>query len=153
MGAVLTQGLREYLDYRQRQRELKGLLRLLDVETYRHRIQLNAFRENSEWITEAPEHRIRFAEWDVSKDRFAILLKDDTQFADIAKYYENLRVINDFRLSSTDSERWRQERVTKQLPALLELHDLTRTPRPYKAAHKKLRVGLREWDTARVTAT
>lgn len=124
LGAVATQTLREFLDYRQRKNELKGLLRLLDIETQRNRRQLEAFRDTPDWITNAPTKGIRFTEWDASKSRIAILLNDDTKFADIAKYYENMREVNDFRTSARGSSSRVKERVKKQLSILFELQDL-----------------------------
>ncbi|PLS87755.1 MAG: hypothetical protein CYG60_00200 [Actinobacteria bacterium] len=118
--------MREFLDWRQRRKELKGILRLLDLETYRHRKQLNAYKNTPTWITDAPVDTLRFSAWDKSNTRLSQLLRDDTEFADIAKYYENLRAVDEFRRSSEDTESWRQERVGLLLPTLFELHDLTR---------------------------
>ena len=126
LGAVVTQVVRQYFDRRQRQKELEGLLRLLDGERYRNHYILEYFWENPERITEAGEYVLRLAQWDASKARLARLLSDDTQFADIAKYYENLRTLNDFRRDPVTSEARRQESGHKLLPNLLELSNLTR---------------------------
>lgn len=59
------------------------MLRLLDAETKRSRMQLNDYRENPERITEVTEYTLRFAGWDASKAQIAQLLNDATQLADI----------------------------------------------------------------------
>ncbi len=66
-------------------------------------MQLDDYRENPEWKTDATEYTHRFAEWDASKARIAQLLNDATQLAGIAKYYENLHELGNFRRSSITS--------------------------------------------------
>lgn len=124
IGSVSTQGIRELLDWRQRKRELRGLLRLIDGEIHSNGRQLEAYRDTPSWITDAPETTMRFEAWDASKVRLAQLLKDDTQFADINKCYENLRVIDEFRRSNTTDPAWRIERITKKLDELLEIQEI-----------------------------
>lgn len=119
-----TQAIREWLDWKQRKRELQGLLRLLDGEIRNHGRQLEAYRDTPWWITNAPEKATRFEAWDASKIRLAQLLKDDTQFADINKCYENLRVIDEFRRNDTLTPEWRIERVTVKLDELLEIQEI-----------------------------
>ncbi len=125
VGALSAQGLREFFDRKQRQKELSGILRLLDLESYAHRQQLDHYQSTPSWITDAPAYTLRFTAWDKSNTRLAQLLRDDTEFADIAKYYENMRGIDEFRRASEDKT-WRQERITRLLPTLFELHELTR---------------------------
>ena len=89
-------------------------------------MQLNYYRENPERITAVTKYTLRFAGWDASKARIVQLLNDATQLADIAKYYENLHELDNFRRSSITSAEWRWERVGLPLPSLLDHSNLAR---------------------------
>src|SRR5919199_938374 len=126
-AAVLVYLLGEWGDRRQRKRELKGLLKILDIEIAGNKRQLLIFDEYPVWITRAPDHSLQTRAWEDIRARLADLLRNDEQFSDIAKYYGNIQAIDRYRLGDTGaetSEKHRQQRVKEQLRLLLELSDI-----------------------------
>ena len=58
IGFVVGATVRAYGRYRQRKRELKGLLKLLALETRQNEKQLLTYGETPSWITQAPSHTL-----------------------------------------------------------------------------------------------
>ncbi len=128
-SAVVIYLFGEWGDRRQRKRELKGLLKILDIEIAGNKRQLLIFDEYPVWITRAPSHSLQTRAWEDIRARLADLMKNDDQFNDIAKYYANIQAIDRYRLGDTateTSEEYRQQRVKEQLRLLLELSDIAR---------------------------
>jgi len=127
--AVLAYLLGEWGERRQRKRELKGLLKILDIEIAGNRRQLRIFEEHPTWIAEAPDHSLQTKAWEDARVRLAHLLRNDKQFDDIARYYWSIQEIERYRLGNTGtatSEEQRQTYITSQLRLLLELSDTAR---------------------------
>ncbi len=125
--AVIVYLLGEWGDRRQRKKELKGLLKILDIEIAGNKRQLLIFDEYPVWITRAPDHSLQTRAWEDIRARLADLLRNDEQFSDIAKYYGNIQAIDRYRLGdigTETSEEHRQQRVKEQLRLLLELSDI-----------------------------
>jgi hypothetical protein len=131
LGAVIVYLLGEWGDRRQRRRELKGLLRILDTEIAANERLLRIFEERPAWITRAPDHSLQSRAWEDARVRLAHLLKNRKQFDDIARYYANIQAVEGYRLLDTGAEasdeEHRQQRVNQQLRLLLELSDVART--------------------------
>ena len=124
LGAVVVYLLGEWGERRQRKRELKGLLRILDIEIAANERLLQIFEDHPAWITQAPDHSLQSRAWEDARVRLAHLLKNRKQFDDIARYYGNIQAVEDYRLLDTGaevSEEHRQRRVEQQLRILLEL--------------------------------
>jgi len=129
LGAVIIYLLGEWGDRRQRKRELKGLLRILDIEIAANERLIRLFDEHPAWISRAPEHSLQSRAWEDARVRLTYLLKDRKQFDDIAKYYGNIQAAEEYRLLDTGaeaSEERTQQRVKQQLRLLLELSDVAR---------------------------
>jgi hypothetical protein len=129
LAAVIAYLLGEWGERRQRKRELKGLLRILDIEIAGNKRQLQIFEEYPTWIAEAPDHSLQTKAWEDARTRLAYLLNNHKQFDDIARYYWNIQEIERYRLDSTGaetSEENRQTYVTSQLRLLLKLSDTAR---------------------------
>jgi hypothetical protein len=130
LGAVVVYLLGEWGERRQRKRELKGLLRILDIEIAANERLLQIFEDHPAWITQAPDHSLQSRAWEDARVRLAHLLKNRKQFDDIARYYGNIRAVEDYRLLDTGAEvsdeAHRQRRVKLQLRILLELSDVAK---------------------------
>jgi len=128
--AVLAYLLGEWGERRQRKRELKGLLKILDIEIAGNRRQLRIFEEHPTWIAEAPEHSLQTKAWEDARVRLAHLLKNRKQFDDIARYYGTIQAVEEYRLLDTSAvgsdEEHTQQRVKHQLRLMLELSDAAR---------------------------
>lgn len=128
LGAVIVYLLGEWEDRRQRKRELKGLLRILDTEIAANERLLRIFDERPAWITRAPDHSLQIRAWEDARVRLAYLLKNRKQFEDIARYYGNIQAVEEYRLLDTgvvsSDEEHKQQRVKQQLRLLLELSDV-----------------------------
>jgi hypothetical protein len=127
LGAVIVYLLGEWGERRQRKRELKGLLRILDTEISANERLLRILDEHPAWITRAPNRSLQSRAWEDARVRLAHLLKNRKQFDDIARYYGNIQAVEGYRLLDTDAvasdEEHRQQRVKQQLRLLLELSD------------------------------
>lgn len=125
LGALAAYGFGEFRAWRERQRELRGLLTLLDDEIGRNEGQLRIFFTTPRWITDAPDYALQMRDWNDTRVRLSQLLSTES-YSDIAKYYNNLSVINDFRLKGVDEEAYRRERVAGQLRLLLQQSETAR---------------------------
>ncbi len=119
--------LGEWGDRRQRKRELKRVLRILDTEIAGNERLLRIFDEHPAWITQAPVHSLQTKAWEDVKIALVFLLKNDERFYDIASYYENIQAIERDRLllcaeaeTSEEEEEYGHQRFGKQLRFLLE---------------------------------
>jgi hypothetical protein len=129
LSAVLVYLLGEWGDRRQRKRELKGLLRILDMEIAGNERLLRIFDEHPTWISRAPDQSLQTRAWEDTRVELAHLLKNDEQFNDIADYYENIQAVERYRLIDTGaetSEEHRQHSVKRQLHLLLEMSDVAK---------------------------
>jgi len=129
LAAVIAYLIGEWGERRQRKRELKGLLRILDIEIAGNKRQLQIFEEYPTWIAEAPGHSLQTQAWEDARARLAHLLNNDKQFDDIARYYWSIQEIERYLLGDTGtetSEENRQTYVTSQLRLLLDLSDTAR---------------------------
>lgn len=129
LAAVIAYLLGEWGERKQRKMELKGLLRILDIEIAGNKRQLRIFEEYPTWIAEASDHSLQTKAWEDARARLAHLLNNDKQFDAIARYYWSIQEIERYRLGSTGtetSEENRQTYVTSQLRLLLELSDTAR---------------------------
>ncbi len=130
LAAVIVYLLGEWGDRRQRKRELRGLLRILDTEIAANERLLRIFDEHPAWITRAPDHSLQSRAWEDVRARLAYLLKNRKQFDDIARYYGTIQAVEGYRLLDTGTEasdeEHRQRRVKQQLSLLLELSDVAR---------------------------
>ncbi len=130
LGAVVVYLLGEWGDRRQRKRELKGLLRILDIEIAANERLLRIFDERPAWITRAPHRSLQSRVWEDVRVRLAYLLKNHEQFDAIARYYGNIQAVEGYRLLDTSAEasheEHSQQRVNQQLRLLLELSDVAR---------------------------
>ncbi len=114
---------------RQRKTELKGLLRILEIEIAGNKRQLHIFDEHPAWITQAPGNSLQTKAWEDARARLAHLLRNEKQFDDIARYYWNVQEVKRYLLDNTGaetSEEHRQKHVTPQLRLLLDLSDVAR---------------------------
>jgi hypothetical protein len=96
IGAAMAFGLREWADRRQRKKELIGLLRLLDVETYINHNVMRGFQVSHE-LRANRKYSLLVNAWDDTRIQLARLLKSTEQFADITFYYERVRAIEERR--------------------------------------------------------
>jgi hypothetical protein len=106
--------------YQERKRERKALLRILYDDIDRNRRQLEEFDEHPDWITDAPAHELQTQNWLENKITLSRLL-DDEEWFDIAKYFDKLVEIDEYRRGKTTaetSEQDRQRAVRKNLPLL-----------------------------------
>ncbi len=129
LGAVIVYLVGEWGDRRQRRRELKGLLRILDIEIAANERLVRIFDERPAWISRAPDHALQSRVWEDTRVRLAYLLKNHKQFDGIARYYGNIQAVEEYRLLDTGaeaSEEHNQQRVNQQLRLLLELSDVAR---------------------------
>jgi diketogulonate reductase-like aldo/keto reductase len=129
LGAVIIYLLGEWGDRRQRKRELKGLLRILDIEIAANERLIRLFDEHPAWISRAPEHSLQIRAWEDARVRLTYLLKNRKQFDDIAKYYGNIQAAEEYRLLDTGAEapeERTQQRVKQQLRLLLDLSAVAR---------------------------
>jgi hypothetical protein len=129
LGAVIVYLLGEWGDRRQRKRELRGLLRILDIEIAANERLIRLFDEHPAWISRAPEHSLQSRAWEDARVRLTYLLKNRKQFDDIAEYYGNIQAAEEYRLLDTGagaSEERNQQRINQQLRLLLELSDVAR---------------------------
>jgi len=128
LGAVIVYLLGEWGERKQRNRELKGLLRILDTEIAANERLLRIFDERPAWITRGPDHSLQSRAWEDARVRLAYLLRNRKQFDDIARYYGNIQAVEGYRLldtgAATPDEEHRQQRVKQQLRLLLELSDV-----------------------------
>jgi hypothetical protein len=127
LGAVIVYLLGEWGDRRQRKRELKGLLQILDIEIAANERLIRIFDARPAWITRAPDHSLQSRAWEDARVRLAHLLKNRKQFDDIARYYGTIQAVEGYRLLDTravaSDEEHRQQRVKQQLRLMLELSD------------------------------
>lgn len=130
LGALFIYLLGEWGDRRQRKRELKGLLRILDIEIAANERLLRIFDEHPAWITRAPDHSLKSRAWEDARVRLAHLLKNRKQFDEIARYYGTIQAVEGYRLlnasAAAPDEEYRQQRVKQQLRLMLELSDAAR---------------------------
>lgn len=128
LGAVVVYLLGEWGERRQRKRELKGLLRILDTEIVTNERLLRIFDEHPDWLTRAPEHSLQSRTWEDVRVRLAYLLKDRKQFDDMARYYANIQAMEGYRLLDTGTldEEHGKRRAKRQLSFLLELSAVAR---------------------------
>ena len=128
-GAVLVYLLGEWRDRRQRGRELKGLLRILDMEIAGNERFLRLLDEHPAWVTQAPEGSLRSKAWEDVRADLAHLLGNYACFEALADYYENVQVVERCHLFATglgSSGEVDQQRLRQQLHLLLELGDIAR---------------------------
>jgi hypothetical protein len=118
-------GVTEYFGWRRRRRERRGLLTILDLETKQNATQLQTYEDRIVWSTVAPADSLSVGGWEGTRARLSHLLKPD-EYADLAKYYENIRVINGFRLRKDPPEVRRHCMIKTELPQLKAQSDLAR---------------------------
>jgi hypothetical protein len=127
--AVVAYLLSEWGERRQRKTELKGLLRILEIEIAGNKRQVHIFDEHPAWITQAPANSLQTKAWEDTRARLAHLLKNEKQFDDIARYYWNVQEVKRYLLDNTSaetSEEHRHKHLTPQLRLLLDLSDIAR---------------------------
>ena len=127
--AVVAYLLTEWGERKQRKRELKGLLRIVEIEIAGNKRQLHIFDEHPAWVTQAPDNFLQTKAWEDARARLAHLLRNEKQFDDIARYYWNVQEVKRYLLDNTGaetSEEHRQKHVTPQLRLLLDLSDVAR---------------------------
>jgi hypothetical protein len=128
-GAVVVYLLGEWRDRRQRGRELKGLLRILDMEIAGNECFLRLLDEHPAWVTQAPAHSLQSKAWEDIRMNLAHLLENYECFEAIANYYENLQEVERYHLPVAglgSSGEVGQQRLRQQLRLLLESSDKTR---------------------------
>lgn len=129
-GAILSIAsvvflLGEWGDRRQRKRELKRVLTILDTEIATNERLLRIFDEHPTWVTQAPVHSLQTKAWEDVKVALVFLLKNDERFYDIASYYENIQAIERERHllcaeAETSEEEYGHQPLGKRLRYLLE---------------------------------
>ena len=128
--AVVAYLLSEWGERKQRKRELKGLLRIVEIEIAGNKRQLHIFDEHPAWVTQAPDNFLQTKAWEDARARLAHLLRNEKQFDDIARYYGTIQAVEGYRLLDTSAvasdEEHRQQRVKQQLRLMLELSDAAR---------------------------
>ena len=92
IGSLAAYVLRKIEELRWRQRELRGLRRLLDVETGYNEEILNTYSERPDQVADPYRRRLSTRAWDKTSVRLTQLLKDDELLEDLAEYYEEIRV-------------------------------------------------------------
>lgn len=116
--------LRAREDRIQLRRELNGLLRVLDVEIELHEWRL------SEWEKRRDELNISVPlateAWHEVRARLSQLLRNETEFADFARYYHNLEWMDSKRLDPTIHPLTRANMLRDFLPQLREEHELVK---------------------------
>lgn len=121
VAALLNYVLSERGAKKQRDRELKGLLSLINSEVEQNRLQLRSFKASPDWIIRAPVYALSTAAWEECRVKLSGLLEDEVVFADFDKYYTNIRLINLHRLSHNVDESKRRESTLKLLELMKEL--------------------------------
>ena len=147
VAAIAFLLLGEWEDRRQRKRELKGLLRILDMEIAGNEHLLRIFDEHPGCFSGAPDPPLQTKAWEEVKIALVLLSKKDEQFDDIASYYENIQAVERERKKEIRSpeeetfggleetgaqedaencEKHEHQRVAKQVRFLLEVSEIAR---------------------------
>jgi len=129
ISAVLVYLLDAYGERKQRGRELKGLLRILDMEIAANERFLRLLDEYPTWLAQAPAHSLGRRAWEDVRVDLAHLLKDYECFEAIANYYEKLQEVDKGQLSAGSLESFgeaRQQGLRHELHIVLELSDIAR---------------------------
>lgn len=125
LGALVAYYLRARSDRIQHKKELKGLLRLLDVELEGNDDELKRLEDQPDWITWASTFSaLSTKAWEDVRVRLSQLLEDEKQFVDIARYYDTVHLVSETRSDTTQDEDYRQDLVYRTLPVLQEQSDL-----------------------------
>jgi hypothetical protein len=115
----------ELIGWRRRRWERRGLLTILDLETEQNERQLQAYEGRIGYSTVAPADSLSVGGWEGTRARLSHSLKPD-EYADLAKYYEGIRVINGFRLHKDTPKDTRHHMIKTELPQLKKQSDLAR---------------------------
>jgi hypothetical protein len=134
ISATVTYLLRVREDRKRRDRQRKGLLRLLGYEIKRNEWQLRQMSQQPNYITAAPDYAITATAWEDARSTLAPLLEDEKQLFDIANYYSVIQAVNSHRverillINSGASAPEEQAEFSRQIPRLLELTDKALNP-------------------------
>ena len=93
IGALATYGVRRFEEFLRRRRELRGLLRFLNLETQLNEELINDYTENPGLAGEPGNRRLSTRAWDAASIRLAQLLRDKELLQDLAEYYEEIRAL------------------------------------------------------------
>ncbi len=93
LGALSTYVLREVAEKRRRNRELKGLLRLLYDETEYNDWVITSYRDDPDLVVTPAMPALSTEAWDKTNVRLAQLLKDEELFGDLGQYYAAIRTL------------------------------------------------------------
>lgn len=108
-GLFLTLALREFSAWRGRLRERKTLLYLIDKEINENKSTLESIYETPATATRIPADTLQSKVWEDTRIRLAQLVQNESEFRDIASYYQNLRIVrnlmNNPAMSNADKER------------------------------------------------
>lgn len=86
VGALSVFVLGLLKDFRDRQRELRGLARIVHIEMMRNRLDLEKYYENPKWALSDAPHTLNTDSWEDVRVRLAALMPADA-FGAIAIYY------------------------------------------------------------------
>ena len=70
---------------------------LLDLETKLIEGHLIRYERNSSLLHRAPAHTLSTKVWEESRTRLSRLLDEETDLADLIKFYELIRIVNEIR--------------------------------------------------------
>jgi hypothetical protein len=118
LGAITGYVFRELEELLRRERERKGLLTLVDLETRHNAELLRDYEKNKEWITDQSRGTLSTRAWDDTRVRLSQLLKDTELFSELAKYYEEMRRIGTYSRGENISRDMRIMTVAQRLPDL-----------------------------------
>jgi hypothetical protein len=126
IGSLAAYVLRKIEELRRRQRELRGLRRLLDVETGYNEEILNTYSERPEQVADPYRRRLSIRAWDKTSVRLTQLLKDDELLEDLAEYYEEIRAIAEYARYSEHTPVTKRQVVPDLLPRAISLSNRVR---------------------------
>jgi hypothetical protein len=101
----------------QRQREKKGLLRMLLVEIEENERVLRGFTARPAFIVNAPAGYLRWSVWADVRARLSQLIEDEDKLGDLARCYNMVEQIEAFRLIGED--KLNQQDVIDQIDSKL----------------------------------
>ena len=126
IGSLAAYVLRKIEELRRRQRELRGLCRLLDVETGYNEEILNTYSERPDQVADPYRRRLSTRAWDKTSVRLTQLLKDDELLEDLAEYYEEIRAIAEYARYPEHTPVTKRQVVPDLLPRAISLSNRVR---------------------------
>jgi hypothetical protein len=125
-GSLAAYVLRKIEELRRRQRELRGLRRLLDVVTGYNEEILNTYSERPDQVADPYRRRLSTRAWDKTSVRLTQLLKDDELLEDLAEYYEEIQAIAEYARYSEHTPVTKRQVVPDLLPRAISLSNRVR---------------------------